>query len=66
MRGFFQAKPGSRALTTSEACGADNSCSIETMQEESNPSASTSDLGLTVSLGYESDLANDEPIDMPN
>ena len=64
MRGFFQAKPGSRALTTSEACGADNSCSIETMQEESNPSASTSDLGLTVSLGYESDLANDEPIDM--
>ncbi len=36
------------------------------MMEVSNGGLSTSNVGVTVSLGYESDLADDEPIDINN
>jgi len=60
MRGFFQVKP---VVVTSGAYTDDPSM-VETMQEESDLSPPDSGGCAAVTLGYESDLANDEPIDM--
>ena len=57
MRTFFQVKP--EAVTS--GAHADDPSTIETMQEESD--LSPPDSGAAT-LGYESDLADDDPIDM--
>src|SRR6266540_1729012 len=60
MRGFFQVKP----VVVTSGAHADDPSMVETMQEESD--LSPPDLGgcVAVTLSYESDLADDEPIDM--
>jgi hypothetical protein len=60
MRGFFKVKTGP-ATSISEVHSAKDP---SMMEEVSDEGLSTSNFGVTVSLGYESDLADDKPIDI--
>ena len=62
MRSFVQVKP---RASTSETPADDLSTIEMAQEEESEGNLSTLDLGVAVSLGYESDLPDDEPIEMP-